>query len=350
LLGFGVTKWLIEGPFYFGILIYVFASTLLGQMLLRFFASSDKREVAQADAQSPKGSKKSGVFTRGKSVFPAAIIAVSLAALGPTALAQSGEDDPVKRAMERIESAVGERAIAADRALAASRLVNEGAEARKQGKPQQAAAAFDEAEKMAAGDDSFSRGALIDELLRRVARERAALLEKSVSADPPPAIPGLTGGVPRIALARYREYREPLGRILIEEKVPVELLAVALVESGFNPLALSPKGARGIWQFMPETATRYGLTVSATDDHRTHLDHSTRAAARYLRDLYRQFGDWKLALAAYNWGEKKVQRVIERTGIRDFDRMAQRGLLPLETRKYVPAVLAVWSQMGSLKR
>ncbi len=137
-----------------------------------------------------------------------------------------------------------------------------------------------------------------------------------------------------------------LARILAEEQVPIELLAVALVESGFNPLALSPKGARGIWQLMPATAQRYGLTVGPMNDHRTHPEHSTRAAARYLHDLYQQFGDWKLALAAYNWGEGKVQRVINRTGVRDFDELARRGLLPLETRKYVPAVLAVWGQLS----
>jgi soluble lytic murein transglycosylase-like protein len=345
-----ITTLLIGGPFYFGILIYAFASTLPGQTLQRFFAPSDKPEVAPANDRSPKGAKKSGAFTRGQTVIPAAIIAVSLAASGPAALAQSSEDDPVKRAMERVEVAVGERAVAADRALAASLLVNEGAVARRQGKPQQAATAFDEAEKIAAAADSFTRSALIDELLRRVAVERAALLEKPVSADRPPAIPALAGVIPGIALARYREYREPLGRILIEEKVPVELLAVALVESGFNPLALSPKGARGVWQLMPETAARYGLEVGVADDHRTHPEHSTRAAARYLSDLYRQFGDWKLALAAYNCGENRVRRIIERTGIRDFDQLARRGLLPLETRKYVPAVLAVWSQMGSLNR
>jgi soluble lytic murein transglycosylase-like protein len=340
-----ITTLLIGGPFYFGILIYAFASTLPGQTLQRFFAPSDKPEVAPANDRSPKGAKKSGAFTRGQTVIPAAIIAVSLAASGPAALAQSSEDDPVKRAMERVEVAVGERAVAADRALAASLLVNEGAVARRQGKPQQAATAFDEAEKIAAAADSFTRSALIDELLRRVAVERAALLEKPVSADRPPAIPALAGVIPGIALARYREYREPLGRILIEEKVPVELLAVAMVESGFNPMALSPKGARGIWQFMPETAERYGLVVSVDDDHRTHPERSTRAAARYLRDLYRQFGDWKLALAAYNWGENRLQRIIEQTGIHDFDRLARRGLLPLETRKYVPAVLAAWSRI-----
>src|SRR5215475_9399902 len=274
------------------------------------------------------------------------IIAPILAALGPTTLAQSSEDDPVKRAMERIESAVGERAVAADRALAASKLVNESAEARKRGDPQQAIESLEKAERIAAESGSLERSALIDELFRLVAKERAALDPGPATYAAPPANLELTGVIPKLALARYREYREPLGRILIEEKVPVELLAVALVESGFNPLALSPKGARGVWQLMPETAARYGLTVSATDDHRTHPEHSTRAAARYLRDLYRQFGDWKLALAAYNWGENKVQRVIDRTGIRDFDRLARRGLLPAETRKYVPTVLAVWAKLS----
>jgi len=281
-------------------------------------------------------------------VIAATIIAVSLAALGPAALAQSSEDDPAKRAMERIDAAVGERAVAAERALAASKLVNESAEARKRDNPQQAIESLEKAEKIASESGSLERSALIDELLRLVAKERAALDPGPATYAAPPANLELTGVIPKLALARYREYREPLGRILIEEKVPVELLAVALVESGFNPLALSPKGARGVWQFMPETAERYGLAVSATDDHRTHPERSTRAAARYLRDLYRQFGDWKLALAAYNWGENRVQRVIELTGIRDFDRLAQRGLLPLETRKYVLAVLALWSQMGSL--
>ncbi len=273
---------------------------------------------------------------------------VGPAALGPNALTQSTEDDPVKRAMDRIEAAVDGRAVVAGRALAASKLVNESAEARKRGNPQQAIESLEKAEKIAAESGSFERSALIDESLRLVAKERATLNTGPATYAAPTTKLALTGVIPKIALARYREYREPLGRILIEEKVPVELLAVALVESGFNPLALSPKGARGIWQFMPETAERYGLAVGAADDHRTHPERSTRAAARYLRDLRRRFGDWKLALAAYNWGENRVQRIIEQTGIRDFDQLARRGLLPLETRKYVPAVLAVWSQMGSL--
>ncbi len=116
--------------------------------------------------------------------------------------------------------------------------------------------------------------------------------------------------------------------------------AVAYVESRNNPQALSPKGARGIYQFMPDTARRYGLRVGAGHDERTDPLKSRVAAARYLEDLFEQFGDWKLALAAYNAGEGRVQGIIERTGIRDFMQMAWLKLLPEETRRYVPAVLA----------
>jgi len=118
------------------------------------------------------------------------------------------------------------------------------------------------------------------------------------------------------------------------------LSAVAYVESRGNPFALSPKGARGMYQFMPETARRYGLRVGAGHDERTDPLKSRTAAARYLEDLFVRFGDWKLALAAYNAGEGRVQSIIERTGVRDFTRMAWLKLLPEETRDYVPAVMA----------
>ncbi|MGH9834891.1 MAG: lytic transglycosylase domain-containing protein [Blastocatellia bacterium] len=257
-------------------------------------------------------------------------------------------NDPVARAMERIETVVERRASEADRIIAASRLINESAAARKQGERERAEALLKQAETIIAEVTPSQQSYLLDEVASAIAAERAAL-----NPDPPgkPKI-HFENALParrptRNVAARYGDYQRTLARILIEEQVPVELLAVALVESGFNPLALSPKGARGIWQLMPATAQRYGLTVEPLNDHRTSPEHSTRAAARYLRDLYRQFGDWKLALAAYNWGEGKVQRVINRTGIRDFDELARRGLLPLETRKYVPAALAVWEQLSN---
>lgn len=112
---------------------------------------------------------------------------------------------------------------------------------------------------------------------------------------------------------------------------------------------MSPKQARGLWQFIPATAERYGLTMSAQVDERVHLDHSTRAAARYLRDLFRQFGDWRLALAAYNAGEGAVSRAIAKARTTDFSAISAKRLLPAETRAYVPAVLNAIELLGGSK-
>jgi hypothetical protein len=128
--------------------------------------------------------------------------------------------------------------------------------------------------------------------------------------------------------------------IFRKQGIPDDLAAVIGVESGGNPLALSPRGARGLWQLMPETARRYGLTVDARRDDRVDLEKSTQTAARYLNDLHLQFGDWALALAAYNTGEQNVERAIARAGSREFQTLSLLGYLPAETRKYVPAVLA----------
>jgi soluble lytic murein transglycosylase-like protein len=129
--------------------------------------------------------------------------------------------------------------------------------------------------------------------------------------------------------------------ILAGEGVPNQLEAVIQVESGGNPLALSPKGARGLWQLMPDTARRYGLRVDSKLDERIDLEKSTTTAARYLRDLYVQFGSWPLALAAYNTGEQNLQKAIDRARSRDFPTLSALGYLSLETRNYVPAVLSV---------
>lgn len=277
------------------------------------------------------------------------LVTAAFVALPTSVYAQSAataEGDPVARAMQRIEAAVERRASAADRVIAASKLLNESSAARKRGERTRAEAALKQAETIIAEIPPSQRSHLVDELVNLLAAERAALNP----APPEKPQTHFEGALParrltRNVVARYGDYQNTLARILTEERVPVELLAVALVESRFNPQALSPKGARGIWQLMPATAARYGLTVAPLDDQRTHPEHSTRAAARYLRDLYGQFGDWKLALAAYNWGERKVQRIIAKTGLRNFDEIARRGLLPLETRNYVPAVLVAWEQL-----
>jgi hypothetical protein len=134
----------------------------------------------------------------------------------------------------------------------------------------------------------------------------------------------------------------PAGDVLPEPSVlPEQLLwNVARVESGLNPNALSPKGARGMWQFMPGTARRFGLRVDAEVDERLNPARSGAAAARYLNHLHGLFGDWKLALAGYNAGEGRVRQAVERGRTRDFEELSRRRLLPEETRLYVPKVLS----------
>lgn len=149
----------------------------------------------------------------------------------------------------------------------------------------------------------------------------------------------------RRAVARVTELRSVLTPILHEEGIPGEIAALVLVESAGQPTALSPKGARGIWQFMPDTARRYGLAVTADHDERIDVAKSTVAAARYLHDLYNRFGDWQLALAAYNAGEQTVERAVARTGHGDFFRIDR--VLPEETRNYVPAVMHAMELLGS---
>jgi hypothetical protein len=143
-----------------------------------------------------------------------------------------------------------------------------------------------------------------------------------------------------IGRARLASYRPMMAQIFREEGVPEWLLSVGFVESTYNATAHSPKQAHGIWQFVPGTGDRYGLRRTAWTDERGNPEKSTRAAARYLRDLHALFGDWPLALGAYNWGEGRIARLVHRTGIRDFWTLADRGLLPQETTNYVPAVLA----------
>jgi membrane-bound lytic murein transglycosylase D len=99
---------------------------------------------------------------------------------------------------------------------------------------------------------------------------------------------------------------------------------------------------------MPDTARRYGLSVTADLDERIEVVKSTVATARYLHDLYRRFGDWRLAFAAYNAGEQTVQRAVARTGHGDFLRIER--ALPEETRNYVPAVMRAMKLLGSNKR
>jgi membrane-bound lytic murein transglycosylase D len=143
------------------------------------------------------------------------------------------------------------------------------------------------------------------------------------------------------AFARSGRYRDMMVSILKEEGVPQDLIYLAQAESGFHPLAVSRAGARGIWQFMGPRGRGYGLQRSMWVDDRQDPEKSTRAAARHLRDLYAQFGDWYLAMAAYNSGPGTVQAAVKRTGYADFWELYRRNVLPKETRNYVPIILAV---------
>src|SRR6266536_1838768 len=132
-----------------------------------------------------------------------------------------------------------------------------------------------------------------------------------------------------------------ISRTFREEGVPQDLLFLAQAESGFQPLALSRMGARGMWQFMPWAGRDAGLQRNWWIDERQDPEKATRAAARLLKELFAQFGDWYLAMAAYNSGAGTVQRAVQRTGYADYWELHRRNVLPQETRNYVPIILAM---------
>ncbi|MBN2467854.1 MAG: transglycosylase SLT domain-containing protein [Deltaproteobacteria bacterium] len=142
------------------------------------------------------------------------------------------------------------------------------------------------------------------------------------------------------ALERATTYSPMMQGILKEEHLPEDLVFLALIESGFNPCAYSRAGACGPWQFMPETARRYGLKINLWVDERRDPEKSTRAAARYLKDLYAMFGDWHLAVAAYNAGEQRVATAIKKNKIADFWALRKGRDLAPETRDFVPKLVA----------
>ncbi|MFZ3276260.1 MAG: transglycosylase SLT domain-containing protein [Candidatus Sulfotelmatobacter sp.] len=143
------------------------------------------------------------------------------------------------------------------------------------------------------------------------------------------------------AFARSGRYHDMMVSILKQEGIPQDLIYLAQAESGFHPLAVSRVGARGIWQFMASRARGYGLQHNPWVDDRQDPEKSTRAAAHHLKDLYAQFGDWYLAMAAYNSGPGTVQAAVKRTGYADFWELYRRNVLPKETRNYVPIILAM---------
>ena len=142
-------------------------------------------------------------------------------------------------------------------------------------------------------------------------------------------------------LRRAGRYSSLIKRVLDEEGVPQELIYLAQAESGFLPRARSNKRAVGMWQFVQYRGREYGLNQTSDTDDRMDPEKATRAAARHLRDLYAMFGDWYLAMAAYNCGPGCVDHAVQRTGFADFWELAGHDALPRETSKYVPLIVAI---------
>jgi membrane-bound lytic murein transglycosylase D len=184
-------------------------------------------------------------------------------------------------------------------------------------------------------------------------KERAEAAAKSVSHDLPLTVNDVVvsyvnffqtprgRAIVENGLRRKGKYNEMIARVLREEGVPQDLIYLAQAESAFQPLALSRAGARGIWQFVQWRGNEYGLKRTWWVDERMDPEKATRAAAQHLRDLYGLFGDWYLAIAAYNCGPGNVSKGVERTGYADFWELYKRNVLPRETKNYVPIILAL---------
>lgn len=145
---------------------------------------------------------------------------------------------------------------------------------------------------------------------------------------------------------RAEEFIPRLKTVFAGEGIPPQLAWIAEVESSFDPEAGSPAGARGLFQFMPDTAGQFGLEITQTDE-RTSPEKCARAAARYLGQLHRQFGDWALALAAYNAGAGRVGRLLRRHRAVTYEEIA--AYLPDETQLYVPKVMAILSARENIQ-
>jgi membrane-bound lytic murein transglycosylase D len=143
-----------------------------------------------------------------------------------------------------------------------------------------------------------------------------------------------------VGLERAGQYRPMMERILKEEGVPLDLIYLAQAESAFLPRAVSRAKARGMWQFISSRGKEYGLRQTWWVDERSDPEKSTRAAARHLKDLYEEFNDWYLAMAAYNAGPYRVEQALKKAKATTFWQLADKRALPKETINYVPTILA----------
>jgi len=142
------------------------------------------------------------------------------------------------------------------------------------------------------------------------------------------------------SLERAGKYKDMISKDLRDQGLPQDLIYLAVAESGFQPQVVNAhSGAGGMWQFMPFQGA-YGLARNGYFDERFDPEKSSIAYAKYMKTLYKQFGDWYLAMAAYNWGPGNVQRSVMRTGYADFWELYRRNVLPAATKNYVPGIIA----------
>ncbi len=141
-------------------------------------------------------------------------------------------------------------------------------------------------------------------------------------------------------LARSKKYNEMMKHEFEQAGLPTDLVYLAMIESGYNPLARSTAKAIGLWQFMKPTGKQYNLQVNKYVDERRDPYKATRAAANYLGDLYKEFGDWHLAVAAYNGGPGKIRSGLRKYKVDNFWDLASKKYLRLETKRYVPKLIA----------
>ena len=157
-------------------------------------------------------------------------------------------------------------------------------------------------------------------------------------------------GRPRILkgiLDRSRRHLSYVAEEVAKRGLPMELALLPMIESGYDPNAISPAEAYGLWQFIPSTAREYNLRQGPKFDARADVVSSTKAALDYLEALHGLFHDWQLALAAYNWGEKAVARAIERNMARGLPSKYLALTLPEETRNYLPKLQALKNLIAS---
>ena len=262
-------------------------------------------------------------FIESMSKMAIRVLLLTIFCAASQAYGQAGEPqrEQMNRLLEGVHTRVNQAAEAAAYVLQADGHLRQAEQMAAAGQHKQARAELELASQvMAAADQSAIQS---DLLLQDYASKLRYALNLGDTKERP-----ATTGAPSF-----------IQRILVANALPPQLTAVVMVESGGDANALSPKGARGLWQLMPDTARRYGLRVDDRVDERVDPLKSTHAAVRYLRDLYGMFHDWPLALAAYNAGENRIQSLMDRTGIRRFTEMVDKRLLPPETVQYVPAVL-----------